>query len=243
LTKDAASAAGVVARSRIYLANVGEAAQEVGGATPEELLENHPLPGFEFALLKNGRWGTTLLDGRVRTPIPAFRVDTSTTVGSGDVFAGALAARLARGDDIGAASTVAAAASAIAISEDSPLLDRSVHQKIEQMLATGRGRYVDPAHLSTVTVTVDAGPEAEIQRIGSDVRSRARGLGLRDREAASEGSAICVTLARDERGVVAGVSSDIGWARRVELGVARDVGVLIDAIADCVEATAVAGSG
>lgn len=236
-TKDAVPACGVAARSRIYLANVGEAAHEVGGATPSELLENHPIPGFDYALLKNGRWGTTLLGGQEQTAIPAFRVAAATTVGSGDVFAGALAAGLARGEEIDTAATRAAAAAAVAISEDSPLLDGSVRRKVDRMLVSGHRRYVDPVHVGATAVVVEAGPEAELQQVASDVRARLRGLGLRDGDAAPGARTIGVVLRPDERGVVADVSSLTGWSRRIAMGVDRDLEDLIDAIADCLEAT------
>jgi ribokinase len=234
-TKDAIAACGVAARSRIYLANVGEAAQEAGGATPQELLQNHPLPGFDYALLKNGRWGTTLLSDRERTAIPAFRVAASTTIGSGDVFAGALAAGLARGDDLRVAGTDAAAAAAVAISEGSPLLDSSARRKVEEMLATGDGRYVDPGHLSAVGVAIEVALDATVDATAAQLRARLRDVGLGEVGPATA-TTIGVALHSDERGVVADLSSRTGSTKTIELGTAPDLGLLIDAIADLVEA-------
>jgi ribokinase len=235
-TKDAAAACGVVARSRIYLANVGEAAQEVGGATPQQLLQHHPLPGFEYALLKNGRWGTTLLSSQERTAIPAFRVAAASTIGSGDVFAGALAAGLARSDDLRVAGTNAAAAAAVAISEVSPLLDSSAPVKIEAMVATGDSRYVDPAHLSVIAVAVEAAADAAVESAAVQLRTRLHDLGLGDGGTGSSATTIRVALRLDDGRIVADVSSRTGTSQTVELGTARDFGVLIDVIADRVEA-------
>lgn len=232
------AACGVIASSRIYLANVAEAAQEAGEATPQELLRNHPLPGFDYALLKNGRWGTTLLDGGETTAIPAFRVAASSTVGSGDVFAGALAAGLAREEDIRAASVRAAAAAAVAISEGSPLLDDSARRKAEEMLATGHRTYVDPVHVGEVAVALNADSEAELQQLASDLKAHIRNLGLRVCEILDQPT-VGVVLRRDEEGIgiVADMWSHPGWTRRIQLSGGRGLRELVDAIADCVEAT------
>ncbi len=234
-TKDAVAACGVAAPSRIYVANVGEAAQEVGGATPRELIENHPLPGFDYALLKNGRWGTTLLSGRERTAIPAFRVAASTTIGSGDVFAGALAAGLARGDDFRVASIDAAAAAAVAILEASPLLDSSARSKVDKMLATGDGRYVDPAYLGAVAVSIEAAHDATVDPTVAQLRARLRNVGLGDVGPGTT-TTIGVALHSDERGIVANLSSHTGSTQTIEVGATPDLGLLIDAIAELVEA-------
>jgi sugar/nucleoside kinase (ribokinase family) len=233
LTKDAVAACGVVARSRIYLANVGEASQEAGGATSEELVKNHPLPGFDYALLKNGRWGTTILTVSDRIPIPAFRVPVVSTIGSGDVFAGALAAGISFGDDLPVASTNAAAAAAVAVSKASPLLDSSSRSRIETIVGAGNGRYLDPVRLSSTTIFVDVGTDAAVESTATKLREGLRNLGLRDVIVKNPANA-SVVLRSDRGRIVAEVSSSSG-RDTVELGKTGDVAALIEVIAERVE--------
>lgn len=235
-TQDAVAASGVVARSKIYVANFGEAAQEAGGATPQQLLQSHPLPGFAYALLKNGRWGTTLLSSnRERTPIPAFRVSAASTIGSGDVFAGALAAGLARSEEIRTASITASAASAVAIAQASPLLFRSARRRVEVMAAAGNGSYVDPVLLSSVVVAVDGEVAAALKSLAAELQARLRNLGILVEGIGSSAASISVALRFGERGVVADVCG-AGKSEAVELGAAPDLRLLVNVIADCIGA-------
>jgi hypothetical protein len=242
-TKDAVAACGVDARSRIYLANVGEAAQEGGGVTPRQLLENHPLPGFDYALLKNGRWGTTLLSSRERAAIPAFHVAAATTIGSGDVFAGALAAGLAQGRNIRAASTDAAAAAAVAISGTSPLLDLTSRDSIEEIVASANGRYVDPTHLDQVSVVVDAGSDSALAQAAAELRARLVNVGLAGGGAeskarmASKAMTVVVELRRHERRLLAVISSSRSATCTAEFPATAGSSEFLDVVADYLEAT------
>jgi sugar/nucleoside kinase (ribokinase family) len=86
---------------KIYVANAREAAEEAGTANDAAALERQPPTGFSDAIVKLGADGAAVLDGTTSdngmARIPAFPVAVSTTIGAGDVFAGAVAAGLAEG--------------------------------------------------------------------------------------------------------------------------------------------------
>lgn len=232
---DATAAAGVRAHSRIYLANIGEAAQEAGEATLDQIVLNHPLPGFDWAILKNGRWGTTLLGHGTPIAIPAFRVPVVSTIGSGDVFAGALAACLAVGEHIETASLNAAAAASISISRASPLLAPASRREIDEIVSTGDGRYTDPVQLSAVSIAVDIQDEGAVEAVADQLRVRLRNLGIGIAGTATEPT-LRVALRADSGRVVAAVSGSTDTSQVIELGQAIDLEELVDVIADRIEA-------
>lgn len=85
---------------RVYLANHNEAMAEFDVDTVDDLLASLPPKGFEAAIVKQGASGCVYQmrrDGRVKSKlVPGFPVESASTIGSGDVFAGALAAKLAQ---------------------------------------------------------------------------------------------------------------------------------------------------
>ena len=87
---------------RVYLANEEEAAVDARTASFEETMAVQPIDGFDVAVIKRGEVGVVVAErgpsGVTLTSLPAFRLNTKCTVGSGDVFAGTFAARLALGD-------------------------------------------------------------------------------------------------------------------------------------------------
>ena len=106
------------ASKRIYLANEDEAAVDARTSSFEETMAAQPADGFGVAVIKRGETGVVVAErspeGVTIAVVPAYPVNTNRTVGTGDVFAGTLAARLALGDSIAAAArwgciTVAAA--------------------------------------------------------------------------------------------------------------------------------------
>ena len=66
---------------------------------------------------------------------PAFRVDPIDTTGAGDAFNGALAARLAAGDDVEAALRVAAAAGALTVTRPGAVPSIPTSADVERLLA------------------------------------------------------------------------------------------------------------
>ena len=102
----------------IYLANEDEAAVDASASSFEETMAAQPADGFDVAIIKRGETGVVVAErspeGVLFAAVPAYPVNTNCTVGTGDIFAGTLAARLALGDSVVAASrwgciTVAAA--------------------------------------------------------------------------------------------------------------------------------------
>lgn len=85
---------------KIYVANCAETEEEFQ-LSGEGLLETLPPLGFQSAMIKHGARGTQLIEvadgGRQATFHSAFIVETSNTIGSGDVFGGVVAASLAQG--------------------------------------------------------------------------------------------------------------------------------------------------
>lgn len=116
--RDASGVLRLGASKRIYLANEDEAAVDAGTSSYKETMAVQPANGFGVAVVKRGESGVVVAErtpeGVIFTDVPAYPVDTNCTVGTGDVFAGTLAARLALGDSVVAAArwgciTVAAA--------------------------------------------------------------------------------------------------------------------------------------
>lgn len=97
-------ALGVRSKRRIYVANTQEAMADLNVDSPDDLVEHLPPKGFEVAVVKRGPDGCLYRlrrDGDVHGAVIAgFPVNALSTVGSGDVFAGALAARVAQGAEL-----------------------------------------------------------------------------------------------------------------------------------------------
>jgi sugar/nucleoside kinase (ribokinase family) len=122
----AAMAATVPAARRILLANTHEALAETGQATLAAATRRLPPDGYETAFVKAGPWGVLIRDRDGNEhPLGAHPLKARSTIGSGDVFAGALAARLHAGDDQAAAARNAAACAAAWVScgEEHPPAD------------------------------------------------------------------------------------------------------------------------
>lgn len=107
-TRDAKAAAGLGARRRILLTNADEAIDE-GILNPVDGVIAVPR-GYGVAVVKDGRRGAVVVEGDGITNIPAYPVEVANNLGSGDVFAGVLTARIAAGESVADAARVAAAA-------------------------------------------------------------------------------------------------------------------------------------
>jgi sugar/nucleoside kinase (ribokinase family) len=99
--RNASGAATLPPRSKTYVANFDEAIAEFRASDEDELIELMPPGGFQSAVVKRGRAGCTLVQDeeghRAVKRLAAFVVDPPNTIGSGDAFAGALAARMSQG--------------------------------------------------------------------------------------------------------------------------------------------------
>ena len=127
------------ARRRIYLANEQEVIEDSGTDSLAEALAVQPPSGFDIAVVKRGNAGVIVVDRDAAdaTPIPvsSFPVRTRTTVGSGDVFGGVLAARLALGDQIATAAKWASAGAAVALRADHNLLTADAHAQARELMS------------------------------------------------------------------------------------------------------------
>lgn len=85
---------------KIYVANRDEAIAEFSAQAWSELLDKLPPPKYQGAVIKRGKDGCTVVDEKEATDIRGFPLEVASTVGSGDAFAGAFAAGLARGANI-----------------------------------------------------------------------------------------------------------------------------------------------
>ncbi len=126
--RGSSGAANLPPLSKTYVANLDEAIAEFHASDEGDLLARMPPDGFQAAVVKAGRAGCTLVQDeeghRAVERVAAFVVDPPNTIGSGDAFAGALAAYMSRGKAISDAAKVAnAAASAFLTCHGDPLAD------------------------------------------------------------------------------------------------------------------------
>lgn len=135
-TRSSAAAAALPAAERLTLANFGERIDEFGLAAAMNL-DMPPSSGFHAAIVKDGRWGAHLLESGGHRELAAFATKIEGDLGSGDVFAGALAAALDRGEDLCGAARAAAAAAAVAIAEPDPLPGADFAAHVAMTLARG----------------------------------------------------------------------------------------------------------
>ena len=124
---------------RIYLANEDEAIEDAQAGSIDEALAGLPARGFDVGVVKRGEAGVVVIqesDGEVSlTPVPAFPVSTNSTVGSGDVFAGAFAARLALGDSVVTAAQWGCAAAAISLKTNQNLLTSEAYGQARDLIS------------------------------------------------------------------------------------------------------------
>ena len=122
---------------KIYIAAEGEAVDDANLDQGEDVFAVQPPDGFSISVIKRGKEGVAIFERSVSgvrsSVIPAFVVDTSLTIGSGDVFAGAFAAGLAVNKLPVDASKWGCAAAAIALEEGNNLLGDSAWEKVTEM--------------------------------------------------------------------------------------------------------------
>ena len=136
--RDAREILGLNALRRIYVANEEEAIEDAQAGSFDEAMAVQPARGFDVAVVKRGESGVVVvergLDEVGFTTVPSFRVNARSTVGSGDVFAGAFAARLAYGESVVAAAKWGCAAAAVALRADQNLLPAEAYAQASELL-------------------------------------------------------------------------------------------------------------
>jgi ribokinase len=124
--RDHAAASRLAPDQKLYLANEEEAIADFGAAGPDALMSLLPPLGFASAVIKRGRDGCVVVEktseGKLVSRVKGFPVETVDTIGSGDAFAGGLAAGIAAGSHLSAAAATAnAVASAFLRFKGDPL--------------------------------------------------------------------------------------------------------------------------
>ena len=122
------------------MANEEEAIEDAQAGSFEEAMAAQPARGFDVAVVKRGELGVVVIekgpDEISFTTVPSFQVSAKYTVGSGDVFAGAFAARLALGEPVVAAAKWGCAAAAVALRTDQNLLTAEAYAQANELLSS-----------------------------------------------------------------------------------------------------------
>jgi sugar/nucleoside kinase (ribokinase family) len=155
---DTAAIASIKAPRRFYLANLSEAVAELSPENPDALRRMLPPVGFEVAVIKDGCWGVSVVGEQFSFETPAFHVKLASEIGSGDAFAGALAAGLAGGKRLQDAVLEAAGAAAIVIETGDNILPRETLDRISRLIENGDASRVPPYQRRGLRVTIDAQP-------------------------------------------------------------------------------------
>lgn len=141
--RDWRTALSVPARRRIYLANKDEAMAEFDVDTVDDLVDRLPPPGFDAGVVKRGAAGCLYRlrrDGAVEGgAVAGFPIQSASTVGSGDVFAGALAAQCALGAELEDAVLMANAVAAAFLVEGRDLLATGLLTRAESFVGRRSG--------------------------------------------------------------------------------------------------------
>ena len=99
-----------------------------------EAIAEEPLAGFAASVIKRGDQGVLVIEhGVPAVVVPSFPVQVRSTIGSGDVFAGAFAARVSEGDSLPAATKWGNAAASVALESGSGQLPKNTFEQIQRM--------------------------------------------------------------------------------------------------------------
>lgn len=125
---------------KVYLANEAEAMEDAGATSTEQALASQPPEGFRLAVIKQGIRGVTVIkrseEGLARSLVSSFPSTTRSSIGTGDIFAGVFAARLAKADRFEHAARWGCAAVAVALNGGYNLLEEASLDVIDNMLRT-----------------------------------------------------------------------------------------------------------
>ena len=137
--RDAKAILEIEASRHIYLANELEIIDDTHVGSLNEALLVQPPRGFDIAVIKRGDAGVVVAEGGENNSspaiVPAFSVSTSSTIGSGDVFAGAFAASLASGEPPVAAAKWGCAAASISIQANRNLLAAEAYVQARELIS------------------------------------------------------------------------------------------------------------
>jgi sugar/nucleoside kinase (ribokinase family) len=124
-------------REKVYLANLEEALDELSSESEEDLSTRIP-DSFDHAIIKKGMDGVLIVRRSLQPKIdafPAFPVDVPSSVGSGDVFAGALSAGRAEGKTIASSVQGATAAAAVYLANGLDLMYENLASDVDEKVS------------------------------------------------------------------------------------------------------------
>ena len=137
--RDAGSILQIEASRRIYIANELEIVESSRLGSLDEALLDQPPRGFDVAVVKRGDSGVIVVEegknSNSLANVPAFTVRARSTVGSGDVFAGAFAASLASGEPAVMAAKWGCAAAAISLRANHNLLTSEAYGQAREWIS------------------------------------------------------------------------------------------------------------
>jgi sugar/nucleoside kinase (ribokinase family) len=166
------------ARRRIWLGNLDEARAEAGVDTAAAALDALPPTHFDLAIVKCGPWGVVVRahEGE-ETHLGAYATSGPSAIGTGDAFAGALAAKVARGESPEVAARWACAIAAAFLAQRSNVVDESVIDRAGELSRTS-SLFVDRREVERLTydIGLSHGPAGDL--LTSVIAARLRHLGL-----------------------------------------------------------------
>ncbi len=137
--RDAKAVLEIDALKRIYVANELEAIEDSRVSSLDDALLVQPPRGFYAAVIKRGEAGVVVVEaGEDKSSpaiVPAYSVSANSTIGSGDVFAGAFAASLASGEPPLAAAKWGCAAAAISLRTNRNLLSTEAYAQARELIS------------------------------------------------------------------------------------------------------------
>lgn len=140
-TRDARAATALEAADRVLLVNAAETVDE--GVLDDVTGEVRLPSGFGRAVVKDGPRGALVVDGRAgprHSLVPAYPVRPVSTVGTGDIFAGVVAALLASGEHLVSAAMQATAATSVVLASGDTFAPLDLPGLTQRFLVENEGR-------------------------------------------------------------------------------------------------------
>jgi 2-dehydro-3-deoxygluconokinase len=136
LARARAVIAATIRLSDVFLLSTEDGEFLTGSSDAEKIIDWSHARGARTVVLKLGARGALASDGARRESVLGHRVDCVDATGAGDCFAGALMARLARGDDLATALRYANAAAALTTTGYGAVAPLPRPQHVQSLLET-----------------------------------------------------------------------------------------------------------
>ena len=137
--RDTSAILQVKAQRRICIANEPEAIEDARANSLSEALMDQPPCGFDVSVVKRGDTGVIVVEAQnditLQTNVRSFPVRTSSTIGSGDIFAGVFAAYLASGEPAEKAAKWGCAAVATSLRSGQHLLTSGSYWQAHELIS------------------------------------------------------------------------------------------------------------